>query len=103
MNPEYVAYIDTDLEDLIPDFLSNRREDIVLINQHLSDGNLTEVRRLGHSMKGSGGGYGFDEVSQIGSQIETAAEAADVAIIKEQLELLSEYIENVKIVWREEE
>lgn len=103
MNDEYVAYIDIDLEDLIPDFLDNRRKDVVQIGQLLCDGNLQEIRRLGHSMKGSGGGYGFDEVGEIGGKIEAAALAGDTTVIEKQVEALSEYVANVKIVWQEEE
>ncbi len=99
---EHIAYVDIDLEDLIPDFLKHRREDVSVVTQHLASGNFDEIRRIGHSMKGSGAGYGFDEISEIGKRIEVAAMEQDTQVIERELQSLSDYVAKVKIVWQEE-
>ena len=38
---------------------------------------------LGHGMKGTGGGYGFDEITYIGSVLEDAGGNQDAEVIKE--------------------
>jgi HPt (histidine-containing phosphotransfer) domain-containing protein len=53
-----VIHADKDLEDLIPEFLDNRRSDVESIRGALANDDYETIRVLGHSMKGSGGGYG---------------------------------------------
>ena len=65
--------VDRDLEDLIPGYLSNRERDVAKVAEALAAGDFETLRVIGHSMKGSGGGYGFDALSDLGSQIEQAA------------------------------
>ena len=40
---------------------------------------------FGHNIKGSGGMYGFNEVTEIGAVIEAAAKDEDMALIKSNL------------------
>jgi len=98
-----VVYVDSDLEDLIPMFLENRHKDVEEIRRLLKEGNLGEIRRLGHSMKGSGGGYGFDEISEIGRNIEEAAKSGDGGKIEKLSSQLAEYLSVVEVVVRDEE
>ena len=54
-----IARVDPEIADLIPGYLINREQDIVAIYDALNKKDLPTVRILVHSMKGSGGGYGF--------------------------------------------
>ena len=54
-------------------------------------------------MKGSGGGYGFDEITDIGMRIEDAANGSDRDEILRQNERLCQYLQNVKVVYQDEE
>lgn len=100
---EVVVYIDADLEDLTPGFLENRENDTVVIDRLVQGGDFAEIQRLGHSMKGSGGGYGFDEITDIGMMIEEAANRNDKEEVLRQNQRLSHYLSVVKVVYREEE
>ncbi|TDJ68612.1 MAG: Hpt domain-containing protein, partial [Proteobacteria bacterium] len=60
MGEKIIVNIDPDLEDLIPGFLNNRAHDVRAINDLLDAEDFGAIRLLGHSMKGAGGGYGFD-------------------------------------------
>jgi HPt (histidine-containing phosphotransfer) domain-containing protein len=91
--------IDKDLEDLIPGYIENRHKDIKSIRASLENGDFENIRILGHSMKGSGGGYGFDEITTIGASIEKAAKKNDIEEIKRWIEKLSQYIESVDIMY----
>jgi len=98
-----VVYVDSDLEDLIPMFLENRHKDVDDIRRLLREGNMGEIRRLGHSMKGSGGGYGFDEISEIGRGIEEAAKVGNMEEIEKLNNRLAEYLSVVEVVVQREE
>ena len=98
VSEKIIVKIDPDLKDLIPGFLNNRANDVELIRTLLESKDLEQIRVLGHSMKGAGGGYGFDRITEIGDVIETAAEAGDVPVIREANEQLADYLARVEPV-----
>ncbi|MCF6147786.1 MAG: Hpt domain-containing protein [Candidatus Kuenenia sp.] len=91
--------VDPDLREIVPDFLQNRHNDILTINDAVRKNDYETIRIIGHSMKGSGGGYGFDAISGIGAAIETAAKKKNQKGITEQLNILSSYLKRIKIVF----
>lgn len=101
MSEKIVVYVDSDLEDLVPEFLENRHEDIEKINELLGSDEIAEIQRLGHSMKGSGGGYGFDEITEIGKQLEQAAERGNKTEIDKLNQKLAKYLTKVEIVYQD--
>lgn len=103
MKQNRVVYVDSDLEDLIPEFLSNRHNDVIVIKKLLKEDNLAEIQTLGHSMKGCGGGYGFDEITEIGKGIEEAAKKSDKVEIAKLSDLLAGYLSSVEVVYQNEE
>ena len=96
-----VVYVDEELEELIPEFLENRHEDATAIINFLGKGDLSEIQRLGHSMRGSGGGYGFFKLTEIGSAIEEAAKIGNIKVINDAVANLRDYLACVKIVYKE--
>lgn len=94
---EITVEVDRDLEDIIPKFLENTRDDIDAIRNALSESNMDEARRLGHSMKGYGSGYGFDYISSVGLAIEQNAKEGHGENITGQLDSLISYLSKVKI------
>ncbi len=94
-----IVKVDIDLEELIPGYLENRREDIDSILGDLEKGDFESVKITGHSMKGSGGGYGFDRISDIGKIIEISAKEKNVEEIKKQVEELTSYLDKVEVVY----
>ncbi len=101
MSEEVVVYVDSDLEDLVPDFIENRHEDIEKINECLDSEEIAEIQRLGHSMKGSGGGYGFHEITKLGSELEQAAGRGDKAEIDRLNKKLAQYLKVIKVVYQD--
>ena len=94
-----VVRVDEDLEDLIPGFLDNRHKDVETMTAALACGDYETVRVLGHSMKGSGGGYGFDAITDIGMSLETAAKEADSSELQKWINELSIYLGRVEVVY----
>ena len=90
--------VDPDLADLIPGFLDNRRKDIVAMQEALKQGDFETVRLLGHSMKGAGGGYGFDGITDIGAALEEAAKDNNPGTVLRGLNDLAAYLDRVEVV-----
>jgi len=91
--------IDGDLEDLIPGFLDNRRKDIESLKEALSVKNIESLKSIGHSLKGVGGGYGFDGLSEIGAEIESKAKSDDITGMNTLIENLTDYLDRVEITY----
>ena len=91
--------IDSELEDLIPSYLDNRLKDVKSIISFLDAGDFEEVRVIGHSMKGSGGGYGFDKITEIGARIEVSAREKNDQAIRNLVDELSKYLELIEVVY----
>jgi CheY-like chemotaxis protein len=74
--------VDPAIAALQPRYLANRRSDLEKVNAAREKGDFDVIRKLAHDWKGSGAGYGFPEISQVGRELEQAAirrDAADVA------------------------
>ncbi|MGE0385616.1 MAG: Hpt domain-containing protein [Gammaproteobacteria bacterium] len=99
MAESIIVHVDPDLADLVPGFLDNRRADVVRMGTALDRSDFDPIRIAGHSMKGSGGGYGFDEITAIGARIERAALARDAAAVRAEIDALAEYLARVEVVY----
>ena len=89
--------IDADLEPLIPQFTANTRKEIERMRGALAEGDLETLARLGHSAKGSGYGYGFTGMGDIGLGIEQAAKAGDAEAAKAGVDRLEAYMDAVRV------
>ncbi len=94
-----IVQVDPDLADLIPGYLAHRKMDIAAIREALDKNDLDTVRILGHSMKGSGVGYGFQTITDIGGVLEKAAQEGLNDRIRVQIERLEEYLRQIEIVY----
>ncbi len=91
--------IDPDIKDLIPDYLKNRRDDLVIYQKALKAGDFGSITVRGHSMKGSGGAYGFDDLSNIGRAIENAAKNKDKESVRQSMNDLADFLKNLEVVY----
>lgn len=98
-NEKIIVRVDPDIQDLIPDFMRMRRNDVESIQAALQKNDLRTIEILGHSMKGSGGGYGFGLISEIGGDMEIAAKKGDKEEIRKRTADLANYLDRVEIVF----
>ncbi|MBA5865124.1 MAG: Hpt domain-containing protein [Nitrospira sp. CR1.3] len=92
--------VDPDLEEIVPVFLENRRREVATLRTAFAGDDLKTLRLLGHRMKGDGGGYGFDAISEIGEVLEQAAIRKDRRVIGQQIEKLDDFLTRVDVVYR---
>jgi HPt (histidine-containing phosphotransfer) domain-containing protein len=89
--------VDSSLEDIVPGYLDNRRKDVGALRQSLERGDFAAIRVLGHNMKGSGGGYGFAALTELGAALEKAALAGDAETVRRRIAELSAYLDSLRI------
>ncbi len=100
-SPERITvYIDPDLEDIIPTFLANRQKDLQTLRTAMTEKDFETIRILGHRMRGDGGGYGFNAISDIGGVMELAAGRRDEPAIQRQTAALADFLSRIHIIYR---
>ena len=92
--------ISRDLEDIAPIFLENRRKDLQTLRVAVGAQDFATLQTLGHRMKGDGGGYGFDAISQTGARLESAAKQQDLPTIKHCIVELEDFLNRVTVFYR---
>lgn len=97
---QFTVEISRELEDIVPIFLDNRERDVRTLRNALPTRDFKTVQTLGHRMKGDGGGYGFDRITDIGAAIERAAKLEDRSAIEQHIVQLEDFLKRVVIVYR---
>ena len=96
---KFVVRIDPDLSDLVPGFLANKRNDSHQIMAAADRSDFDALGRIGHKIKGEGGSYGLDKISDIGAELEHAAKAADPEAARRCARELLNYLDAVEVVY----
>jgi HPt (histidine-containing phosphotransfer) domain-containing protein len=96
MSDNPIPAVDAQIAALVPRFLANRAADVGRIRAALAGGDFETIRSAAHRMKGSGGGYGFPEISRLGAAMEAGARARDAAAIGELAASLEAYLARIE-------
>jgi CheY-like chemotaxis protein len=83
------------LAQQIPAYLENCRRNVVLMGEALDQGDFEAVTILGHNMRGSGGGFGFQAITDFGAGLERASGETDLDGTRKLVGDLSLYLEQV--------
>lgn len=95
------VYVDIDLKELIPNFITSRKDDIRSLRQALARQNYSEIGILAHTLKGIGGGYGFDFITELGGKMEQAAKRGDQQELTSLIDTMEHSLERVNIVYED--
>ncbi len=91
------VWVDPDLAALIPDFLESIRDQVSHLSELLHENNFTDIQKIAHSLKGVGGGFGFQRITDLGAQIEQAARSSLHDGIELGIVDLIDYLSRVQI------
>ena len=97
MTEKIIIQVERDLEDLMPLFMDTRKRDMEGLAKGLASNDFAALRLIGHGMKGSGGAFGFQLVTDIGDIIEASALENDAATIEQQFAVLRDYMARVEV------
>lgn len=92
--------VDTDMRTLALRFLSNCGRNLARLRTALDGGDLAAARSIGHSLRGVGGMYGFDEITRIGRAIEENSMRGDAEGVSSQVAQLEDYLSRVQPEFR---
>jgi PAS domain S-box-containing protein len=81
--------------DRIPAYLKNCRDNVVVMLDALDRVDFETVSSLGHQMRGSGGAFGFQAITDIGAALQEAGEGADDGGSRKWVKELSNYLDRV--------
>ena len=73
-------------------YINHTSKELAKIQDDIDSVEIDSLRTFGHNIKGSGGMYGFGEVTNLGTEIEASAKANDRNKIKSLLEELSSFL-----------
>ncbi|MFH7319703.1 ATP-binding protein [Desulfurivibrio sp. D14AmB] len=94
--PETLAVEDF-ITDLVPDYLRKVADDLNGIETALSRDDWEQVRLLAHTLKGSGGGYGFERLSSLAAELEEAGGEPDKEAAAAALAAMRLYLDRVSL------
>jgi CheY-like chemotaxis protein/HPt (histidine-containing phosphotransfer) domain-containing protein len=81
---------------LIPAYLQSCRQKIIALHEALDQRDFQTVTYLGHQMRGSGGAFGFQPITDIGTALQQATESADVDASRKWVDELSRYLDQAE-------
>jgi len=84
------------LAERIPAYLENCRHNVIVMREALDRADFEPVTILGHNLRGSGGGFGFQAITDLGAGLEQASEDTDVDGVHRLLSELSSYLDSVE-------
>lgn len=86
---------DPEFIELIKLYIQSLKDSIPEIRSNLSADVFDPIQKFGHNIKGSGGGYGFNELSELGRNLEIAAKAADSKNCEKNINEIERFILNL--------
>ena len=97
MSSKILIEIDEDLEDLVPEYLGSRKKEIDILKNMLASQEFDQIKVIAHNLKGSGGGFGFDYISECGFNIEQMTKKGQADALLEWIEKLDTFLNNIEI------
>ncbi len=82
---------DPDMRDIVEMFVTEMPDRVAEIEGLLADGDMAELTRRAHQLKGSAGGYGFPAITKAAAAVETTAQAqGELEALRRQVESLTD-------------
>ena len=85
------------LAEQIPAYLDNCRHNVVVMREALDRADFEAVTIIGHNLRGSGGGFGFQRITDLGAGLELACQDTNLDHAHELLAALSSFLDGAQI------
>jgi CheY-like chemotaxis protein len=87
-----------DLEEIVPGYLAARQKELPEMMALLAASGFERLAIMAHNIKGSGGSYGFTELTRMGAALEHSAKQADTKALNLQLTELKDYLGRIELL-----
>ena len=75
-------------------YINHTFKELTGIKENLESIAFDSLRTFGHNIKGSGGMYGFNEITNMGAEIESASKQENLEEIKSNLDKLEVFLKS---------
>ena len=75
-------------------YLNHTFKELKSIRENINSTTFDSLRTFGHNIKGSGGMYGFNEITEMGAIIESAAKDENMDQIKSNFDKLETFLKS---------
>ena len=75
-------------------YINHTFKELNNIKENLDSASFDSLRTFGHNIKGSGGMYGFNKITTVGAEIESAAKNENLEGIKSNLDALEVFLKS---------
>ncbi|PKB72031.1 MAG: hypothetical protein BZY87_02510 [SAR202 cluster bacterium Io17-Chloro-G6] len=99
ISEKIVIQVNPRIGDIVDSYLEHRNRDVNSLLDALDKGEFEQIRHLAHDLVGTGGSFGFEDMSLIGRSLESAAVNEETREIKLLVEDLAVYLSNVQVVY----
>ena len=89
--------VEDGMEDVVPGYLAKRRAEVPVYTEAVTRNDFDSIQRLAHKMRGTGAGYGFPVLTELGHVMEKAAMAQDAARIRESINQFALYLDSIDL------
>jgi HPt (histidine-containing phosphotransfer) domain-containing protein len=96
-NMDLVVRPDSEIADLVPGFLENRRIEFKELKSAAARSDFDFMRRLAHTWKGVCRPYGFIFLEMLSLRLESQALDSNLNEIHQTVETIGDYLENVSV------
>jgi HPt (histidine-containing phosphotransfer) domain-containing protein len=86
---------DPSFADLVEEFVAGLPERLTAMESALEEPDFQRAKVLAHQLKGSGGGYGFPDLTDIASKLESEAIERNLTACLETLDELNQLVSRV--------
>ncbi len=94
---QWIVEMEEELAPLHRDFLKNRWKDLMRLRSLITNRDFTGLKKLGHSLLGPPGAFGYAYLVEIGRELENAAEREDQKTSLELAELYERFMGNHEV------
>lgn len=92
-----IIEIDEDLKDLVPQFIENRKKDIVTLQNLVANNEFDSIAQLSHKIKGAAAGYGFKNLSDLAAKMEVAAKENNHQTANQLAQDIENHFSNIEV------
>lgn len=101
--PKFVVQVDEDLEDLVDEFLENRRKELSDIEAAVNENDFAAIRKIAHDLIGAGKTYGFDFITDFGRAVDETARSENKELTLNHIKDVKSKFENLEIEFVDED
>lgn len=93
------VYVDEMLQDLVPGFMQNRRNEFAEFEKMYAAKDFESLARMGHKLIGTGYNYGFQKLGDLASDLEKAGKEKNDAGVRKAIDGICNHVKNAKIIF----